>query len=106
MTNEERLAKIKHFYNHMSITIPRRRNGKQFAQNQVNNIMWLIERAELADRYEMKYENSGAIFSRQHMQSQIDKLEEKVKRYEKAIEDHTICQKCNELIRETLEGEK
>jgi len=41
---------------------------------------WLIKQAEKAEYYEMKYENTGAIFNRRHM---LDKIE----RYENAIKE-------------------
>jgi len=44
------------------------------------HINWLIKQAEKAEYYEMKYENTGAIFNRRHM---LDKIE----RYEKAIKE-------------------
>ena len=53
----------------------------------IEKIKWLIERVEQfeqaqakAEYYEMKYENTGAIFNRRHM---LDKIE----RYENAIKE-------------------
>ncbi|APC46473.1 hypothetical protein [Aeribacillus phage AP45] len=49
-------------------------------KSDIETIEWLIEQAEKAEYYEMKYENTGAIFNRRHM---LDKIE----RYENAIKE-------------------
>lgn len=77
MTDKEQLEKIRQIFlgqvyniNH-AVTFDR------------THAEWLIKQSEEAqelrgkvEHYEMKYENSGAIFNKQHMRSQIEKLEE------------------------------
>jgi erythromycin esterase-like protein len=44
----------------------------------VEDLKWLMEQAEKVERYEMKYENTGAIFNRQHMRERIEFLEKEL----------------------------
>jgi len=73
MTDKERLEEIKQKYQWAI---------KRSLANRIDDsdIEWLIKQAEKAEYYEMKYENTGAIFNRRHM---LDKIE----RYEKAIKE-------------------
>lgn len=58
-------------------------NNKQYSKKEMllirnDDIDWLIEQAERAEKMEMMYENTGSIMNRRH---QIDKIE----RYETAL---------------------
>ena len=72
MSDKERLQEIKR----KAITF----NQELREIDLEEHIDWLIEQAEKAEYYEMKYENTGAIFNRRHM---LDKIE----RYENAIKE-------------------
>lgn len=50
-----------------------------------NDGLWLVSLAKKVQQMEMKYENTGAIFGRQNMRLQIDKLTEENKRLREAL---------------------
>lgn len=75
----ERLEEIKELYGKEMYS-----KGKSYLT--MMDILWLIEQAERAEELEMKYENTGAIFSRQNMRDRIQVLEQENKRYREALE--------------------
>jgi len=78
MTDKERLEEIIEKYS--EITVLEYINDVEIVGVDMKDLVWLIEQAEKAEYYEMKYENTGAIFNRRHM---LDKIE----RYENAIKE-------------------
>jgi hypothetical protein len=80
MTDKERLEKIKEKVNSLLYLGDSEGDGEVNINAIYNDMSWLIFQAEKAEYYEMKYENTGAIFNRRHM---LDKIE----RYENAIKE-------------------
>jgi len=78
MTDKERLEEIIEKYS--EITVLEYINDVEIVGVDMKDLVWLIEQAEKAEYYEMKYENTGAIFNRRHM---LDKIE----RYDNAIKE-------------------
>lgn len=50
-----------------------------------SELVWLTERAEKAERMEMMYENTGAIFNRQFLKERIEEQQKEIERLESTL---------------------